>query len=401
MSTKLIDLNQDLKRLRSEGYDIGIQEGHLLVRDVPYLDETGVIRLAVLLSPLRLAGDSTVQPDSHTVLFTGEYPHSADGSRLASIECGGRNERIVAGLTVCYEFSAHKMDKGDNKVPYQDYYEKMTSYVRRISHPAASVDPGATAKTHRVSDSINDDYPFEYLETASARAGISEMQAKLVDYRLGIVGVGGTGSYILDFVAKTPVREIHLFDDDLFLSHNAFRSPGAASKTELHACQHKVEYFRNKYKVQKRRIISHKERITSENLDCLNDLDFIFICLDAGHGKKEIITHLEEYKKPFIDVGIGVTSVNGMLRGSIRTTASTNSCRDHIRENNRISLTGAPVEDEYSRNTQIVELNALNAALAVIKWKKIVEFYLDQSREHNSMYLLGQNHIVNQDIQKE
>ena len=194
MSTKLIDLNQDLKRLRSEGYHIGIQEGHLLVRDVPYLDETGVIRLAVLLSPLRLAGDSTVQPDSHTVLFTGEYPHSADGSRLASIECGGRNERIVAGLTVCYEFSAHKMDKGGNKIPYQDYYEKMTSYVRRISHPAASIDPGATAKTHQVSDSIDDDYPFEYLETASARAGITEMQAKLVDYRLGIVGVGGTGT---------------------------------------------------------------------------------------------------------------------------------------------------------------------------------------------------------------
>ena len=332
MSTELIEVNHDLKRLRSDGYDISIQEGHLLVRDVPYLDETGAIRLAVLLSPLRLTGDSTIQPDSHTVMFTGEYPHSTDGSRLTSIECGGRNERRVAGLPVCYEFSARKMDKNGNKVPYLDYYEKMTSYIRRISHPATSVDPGATAKTHQISDSINDEYPFEYLETASARAGITEMQAKLVDYRIGIIGVGGTGSYVLDFVAKTPVREIHLFDDDLFLSHNAFRSPGAASKSELHSCQHKVEYFRNKYKVQRRRIIAHNERISSENLDRLNDLDFIFICLDAGHGKKEIICHLEEYKKPFIDVGIGVTSVNGMLRGSIRTTTSTNTCREHIRE---------------------------------------------------------------------
>ena len=56
--------------------------------------------------------------------------------------------------------------------------------MRRLAHPAASVDPGATAKTYRVSDPVDDDYPFEYLETASARAGITEMQAKLTEYSL-------------------------------------------------------------------------------------------------------------------------------------------------------------------------------------------------------------------------
>jgi hypothetical protein len=34
----------------------------------------------------------------------------------------------------------------------------------------------------------------------------------------------------LDFVAKTPVEEIHLFDSDVFLQHNAFRAPGAINK---------------------------------------------------------------------------------------------------------------------------------------------------------------------------
>jgi hypothetical protein len=37
-------------------------------------------------------------------------------------------------------------------------------------------------------------------------------------------GLGGTGSYILDLVSKTPVNEILLFDSDDFLQHNAFRS---------------------------------------------------------------------------------------------------------------------------------------------------------------------------------
>jgi tRNA A37 threonylcarbamoyladenosine dehydratase len=44
---------------------------------------------------------------------------------------------------------------------------------------------------------------------------------------------GGTGSYVLDFVAKTPVKEIHLFDGDIFDQHNAFRAPGAPSGEEL------------------------------------------------------------------------------------------------------------------------------------------------------------------------
>jgi tRNA A37 threonylcarbamoyladenosine dehydratase len=45
--------------------------------------------------------------------------------------------------------------------------------------------------------------------------------------------MGGTGSYILDLVAKTAVMEIHLFDGDDFNQHNAFRAPGAASLEDL------------------------------------------------------------------------------------------------------------------------------------------------------------------------
>jgi hypothetical protein len=34
---------------------------------------------------------------------------------------------------------------------------------------------------------------------------------------------------VLDFTAKTHVKEIHLFDGDTFFQHNAFRAPGAAN----------------------------------------------------------------------------------------------------------------------------------------------------------------------------
>ena len=61
---------------------------------------------------------------------------------------------------------------------------------------------------------------------------------------VAIIGLGGTGGYILDFVAKTPVKQIRLFDPDVFLSHNAFRAPGAPMLEELRDAPKKVDYLK-------------------------------------------------------------------------------------------------------------------------------------------------------------
>lgn len=98
---------------------------------------------------------------------------------------------------------------------------------------------------------------FKYADTASSRAGIAVASAKLELGKIGIVGTGGTGSYILDLVAKTPVKEIHLFDGDIMLNHNAFRSPGAPSVEELREKPSKAEYFQRLYSKMRRGIVAH------------------------------------------------------------------------------------------------------------------------------------------------
>ena len=75
-----------------------------------------------------------------------------------------------------------------------------------------------------------------------AIGGIAAVSAKLRRHRIAIVGLGGTGAYVLDLVAKTPVAEIHLYDGDVFLQHNAFRSPGAASVADLRSNLSKVDF---------------------------------------------------------------------------------------------------------------------------------------------------------------
>jgi hypothetical protein len=57
--------------------------------------------------------------------------------------------------------------------------------------------------------------------------------------------------------------------------------------------------------------------------------------------------------------------------------------------------------NEYSQNIQIADINALNAALAVIKWKKLRGFYTDLGHEHNTTYGIDTNTITNDEMDNE
>jgi hypothetical protein len=83
--------------------------------------------------------------------------------------------------------------------------------------------------------------------------------------------------------------------------------------------------------------------------------------------------------------------------GMLRRTASTPAMRTHVHDG-RISFgSGGDELDLYSTNIQVADLNALNAAMAVVKWKKIRGFYRDLEREHHSTYTTDGNMLLNGD----
>ena len=237
---------------------------------------------------------------------------------------------------------------------------------------------------------------FLYPDTASSRAGITNIARKLELRRIVIAGLGGTGSYVLDLVAKTPVQEIHLYDGDRFGQHNAFRAPGAAAIGDLKGRSFKVDYFADIYARMRRGVIPHRYHLTADTVAELDGADFVFICMDAGSAKQALIARLEQGGVPFIDVGMGLEITDDdLLVGLVRTTTSTAEKRDHVRNNHRISFEGDG-NDVYN-NIQVADLNALNAALAVIKWKKLFGFYADHAREHFSVFAINCNSLINED----
>ena len=273
----------------------------------------------------------------------------------------------------------------------------MSTYTDMISRHAKKLDPTVTAQTGRVVMEGGADSVFKYEDTASGRAGINEMSNKLRGLRIDIIGLGGTGSYIFDCVCKTHVESIHTYDDDVMEQHNAFRSPGAATINELRQRPRKVAYYARRYGHMRRNIVPHDVRLEPDNLQLLEGTDFVFICIDNGPAKLPIIEWLEANAIPFIDVGMGIEKRDDKLRGILRVTVSTPEMRNHVRDKGRISFTDLGANDEYSQNIQIPELNALNAVLAVIKWKKLFGFYSDDDHNHFTLYSIDGNYLVNED----
>ena len=385
MRTELIDLSPDLKKLRDEGYEIFTVGAIALVSHIPYLDSNGTLKYGVLASPMKLQGDVATYDRNHVIMFSGNYPHYGDGSKITAIEHATVTE-VVGGIRFHYKFS-NKPSGG-----YRDLYEKFTRYIEIISSPAQEKYPTESAQTFRKPESQADDI-FVYQDSNTARAGLTQISNRLRGHKVAIIGLGGTGSYVLDYVAKTPVLEIHLIDGDIFMQHNAFRAPGAASHVELSEEETKVSYHAKHYSNMRRNIFPHALMLDEKTEHVLDGMDFAFICVDSDKVRTNISRILERKGIAFIDCGMGLTVVNESLRGSVRSTAV---LHPRMKDDTEYIEYADIEEDAYSTNIQIAELNALNAALAVVKWKKYLGFYLDQIERAEDVYSVDCGGIVHE-----
>lgn len=368
MSQQQINHNADLKRLRDEGYEIEVRGGYLLIHHIPYVSATKEIRYGTLVTTLH-------NIDDHVIHFIGDRPCDIEGNVITAIDYNNAPSTFNNSITVNRSFS--------NKPPggYKNYYEKVKRYTDLIAAPAKFVDSEVTEKTFRVIEDTVNETVFRYIDTNSSRANIEAINSKLEGQKIAIIGLGGTGAYILDMIAKTPVREIHLYDGDSFDQHNAFRSPGAASLEELSENLKKADYYQRKYSNMHKYIYAHDYYVQRGNLQEFSNMDYVFISVDKNAVRNLITNYLVEMGVSFSDVGLGVSVVDGKLRGALRVTSATSEKNDHL----PLRIFPEDSEDnEYTTNIQIAELNAMNAVLAVLKWKKLSGFYIDLEREYHS-----------------
>jgi molybdopterin/thiamine biosynthesis adenylyltransferase len=372
MSHPLVEHSVDLQQLRSDGYAISVQNDHLVITNIPFVTaEREIVYGALISDGLNVQGNQTIKPNSHVVIAT-HMPHDAQGNKLTALLMGGeQNEELVPGLpSVC------RLSNTPNGKEPDTYHENFTHYIDLIVPHARAIDPAVTARVTNPVDSSTYNV-FHYIDTNTSKARIGKYASLLMPQTIAIVGLGGTGSYILDLVAKTPVRAIHLYDDDVFSNHNAFRSPGAASLTDLDEALSKVDYQAKQYGEMHRVIHAHPSRVDASNVDELSNYDFVFLCVDDAASRQLIATALADKEIPFVDTGISVEAGELGLTGAARVT--TVFPPDTIPGLEKLP-TSSPAHDLYESNIQVADINMLNAAHAVIAWKQWSKFYYSSNK---------------------
>ena len=205
MSHALIARNADLRKLETEGYTLRIvDDGYLLIENVPYVTVHGEVHEGTLVMELTLSGDLTVRPATHVAHWTGEFPYDASGNKLlALIHENAKKGSLSESIPPTYQLSA-KPDGG-----YRNYHHKVTTYVEILSREARCISPDSTAqqwKSHYRPRRCRQHFfvlrtPHPFDRTPPTSPGSFRTR------KIAIAGVGGTGSYVLDLVAKTWSRE--------------------------------------------------------------------------------------------------------------------------------------------------------------------------------------------------
>lgn len=375
MFRALASHNDDLDRLEKRGYAIATDSNYIVVRDIFYLDADLNLREGAIVTKFVDRGENRIQQEDHQVFFAGGTPYGLDGKPIPNLADRATTLPLAAhcaDVVVERAFSNKPTDTGS----FKDFFHKIESYTAIINSPArAKYGADATPYTFRKIEEADAPSVFKIRDTLTSRAEISDLAAGFKDDVIAIVGLGGTGSYLLDLIAKTPVREIRGFDPDLFYGHNAFRSPGRLDPAECG--RHKADVYRDRYEPFRDNLIIERKFIDATSTTEIDGVTFAFVCVDKGSARAGIFDLLIAKKIPFIDVGIGLQRDQGLLNGMIRTTYFSADDAQAIREQGFAELADHP-DDEYRVNVQTAELNALNAAFAVMMFKQIRGFYRNE-----------------------
>ena len=246
--------------------------------------------------------------------------------------------------------------------------------------------------------------PFHIPNTFEARAGIAPVQDHIRGDRIAIIGLGGTGAFLLDLIAKTPLSEIHLFDSDCVDWHTLMRAPGVPTADELEQVRAgsllKVDYYRSKYPAFRDGIRGHSVRVESPEMFAEfvaeHPIDFAFICIDqlteGGSARQDAVYRaVSAADVPFIDSGVSITIEDCAVRGAVTTTAY--AAGSGMWEG---AIPNARLHGDAPgyRNVQLPEVNAAAALFAVMEWRRRTGQYVSEAPSFYQKFLLEKGQVI-------
>ena len=354
------------------GFDVRVEADVVQAVGVPCLLKDGVpgtCTIKTSYDPVTGKPDNRIGGDVHAVCISINEEHDgrvyhADGTSVGNYL--GGDGKTWSNVSIKRGSQSHpELDETAH-----DLVHRYAKHIVGAVSAAGCYEPAALT--------IPD--PFHIPNTFEARAAIAPVQDRIRGQSIAIIGLGGTGAYLLDLISKTPVSEIHLLDSDRVDWHTLKRAPGSPTAEEIELIRAgsllKVNYYHSKYAPFRDGIYPHPCQVDSPSMFAAflvdHPIDYAFVCIDqftdGDSARQDAVYYaVTEADVPFIDSGVSITLEGYAVRGAVTTSAydAGSDVWKKVIPNAKLKG-GAP---SY-RNVQLPEVNAVAAAFAVMEWRR-------------------------------
>jgi molybdopterin/thiamine biosynthesis adenylyltransferase len=230
------------------------------------------------------------------------------------------------------------------------------------------------------------------------RAFGKSIQETISELRVGVVGLGGTGSAVAEMLCRIGVRELLLFDGDVFETSNINRIYGSTISDH---CEFKVDIAKRHLdaiglSASVRAIPQH---ITFEHsARQLRDCDIVFGCTDKQLPRAILVQIAMRYLLPVFDMGVLIDSANGTIGGvygrvtTLMPGEACLLCRGRISPNRMRLEALSPTERErqiregYAPELElpapaVIPFTTATAAFALSEWLNRLTGFMGTERE--------------------
>lgn len=269
---------------------------------------------------------------------------------------------------------------------YEDAWEALNNYVKHIyalflGRPAASSEKAAPRP-----------YTFDVFGDKLPEA--VEWRGLVAHERVAVIGLGGVGAWMADFVVKADAAEVHGWDYDRIEPKNILRMPGGVDPN-VWIGRPKAEWFEETYSVMHGKVRGHNVKVLPENVMAVTEgTTFAFVAVDDAHDRMMVCDALANAKIPFVVGGLSPVRKDGRVRVSMRIVTA------HVGVlswRNAIPQVGQAGQDDYG-SLDLSDVYSMAASWAIQSWRKMRGQFWQEQREECLDYRASDQNLIVREI---